>query len=186
MWLWEHYITLPHPFFILWNTGLIWKGHVIICEHIHFLSRDLLRKVMASVRLSTIYSSQQSPPVLTWKSHTDLIQESLESLILSPGTGQCLGALVPVSYHKATNNHLEPTTHPAHIPQPSLWRERHRRWRKTNTCCSLSIYLPDNALGNFEQICSLDTINKLYKKRDNKWFSWDFIITGFDPKAHAL
>lgn len=59
------------------------------------------------------------------------------------------------------------------------------RDRKKQTTSILNTYLPDSAVGTFEQICSLDTINKLYKERDSKGCSWDFIITGFDPTAHV-
>lgn len=127
----------------------------------------------------------KSSSLLSRKSYIDFVQKSLESLMLSQGTEQC--PVCPYSYflYKAINDYLKPTQ-PTHILQSNLWTWWQIWDGGKKNCYLLSTYLPNSALGNFEQICSLDTINKLYKERDNKWFSWDFTVTGFDPKAHAF
>lgn len=86
-----------------------------------------------------------------------------------------------------TINHLLKHTYPPiqHTYSNQTYGQEGKLQReKTNNCYSLNTYLPDSAVGNSEQICSLDTINKLYRERDSKGFSWDFIITRFDTKAH--
>ena len=130
--------------------------------------------------------SAKSPSLWTRKSYTDVLQESRVTHV-TPRNRTMPGSHYSSFLYKVINNHLKPTN-PSNTLTPTKFMKmmENMRWKNTNSCCSLSTYLPDNTLGNFEPICSLDTVNKLYKERDNKWFSWDFIITGFDPTAHAL
>lgn len=106
--------------------------------------------------------------------------------MLSPGIEGCLSVLFPASHTKLLTTTSNPLIYPIHIIQPNLMNMMATmRLKKTKDYYSFSIYLPDSALGTFEQIGGPDTINKLYKERDSKWFSWDFTIIGFYPKVHA-
>lgn len=188
-------MNLSYAFFILSNTELIWRGFhdnmwTILTWNRHslhslLLIRVQLRKVIASVRLPTALRKDLQyvdKKHLQWPFRISGISWSIHVIHRDRTMPGCLYFCL---YTKLLTTTSDPPNHPKHIVQPKLRTWWQTQDRKTKNYYSLNTYLPDSTLGTFEQIWGLDTINKLYKQRESKWFSWDFTLTGFNPKVHA-
>ena len=188
-------MNLSYAFFILSNTELIWRGSqgnmwtILTWDrhslHSLLLIRVQLRKVMASVRLPTALRKDLQyvdKKHLWWPFRISGISWSTYVI---PRERTMPGCLYFCLYTKLLTTTSDPPNRPKHTVQPKLQTWWQTRDRKTKNYYSLNTYLPDSTLGTSEQIWGLDTINKLYKETESKWFSWDFTLTGFNPKVHA-